>query len=99
MKCLVVKNKETEELRELEVDGVFIYVGVTPTSVIAKEAGVEMDEKNYIKVNEKMETNVPGIYACGDVIGSVLQVATAVGEGCTAAWYSSPYIREIRKKD
>lgn len=95
---LVVKNTENNEIREIPLEGVFIYVGVTPTSVIAQSAGVAMDEKGYIKVNNKMETNVPGIFACGDVTGGVLQVANAVGEGCTAGWYASPYIRELKKK-
>jgi thioredoxin reductase (NADPH) len=97
VKGLVVKNCNTNKTRELPVSGVFVYVGVDPASVIAKNCGVAIDERGYIKVNEKMETNVSGIYACGDITGRVLQVATATGEGCTAAWYASPYVREHKK--
>jgi thioredoxin reductase (NADPH) len=95
---MVVKNVKTEEKKEIPLDGVFIYVGVVPTAAIAKNRGVALDEKGFIKVNEKMETNKEGVYACGDVTGRVLQVASAVGEGCTAAWYAYPYIKELKKK-
>lgn len=98
VKSIIVKSVKTEKRREIPLDGVFIYVGVVPTASIAKKCGIEVDDKGFIKVNDKMETNKPGVYACGDVTGGVLQVASAVGEGCSAAWYASPYVRGLKKK-
>ncbi|HWP91783.1 MAG TPA: CoA-disulfide reductase [Thermodesulfobacteriota bacterium] len=57
----VITERET-----VEVDMVLLGVGVRPQSSLAKEAGIELGETGAIKVNQKMETNIPGIYACGD---------------------------------
>jgi len=80
-----VKSVTLESGKNIPLDGVFVSVGHTPSSELAKGAGVELDERGFIKVNRNMETNVPGVYAAGDVTGGIPQIATAVGEGCTAA--------------
>ncbi len=79
---------------ELHVDGVFISVGTEPNSKLSAEAGVEADEKGFIKVNGSQETNIPGVYAAGDVTGGALQIATAVGGGCVAALRAYDYINK-----
>lgn len=89
---LKVKNTVSGEVTELKVDGVFISIGSMPASEPAKKAGVDVDEKGFIKVNNRQETNIPGVYAAGDVTGGIQQVATAVGEGCTAALQAYEYI-------
>jgi thioredoxin reductase (NADPH) len=90
----VLFNNKTGETKELPVDGVFIQVGETPNSKIAKEAGVEVDEHGYIIVDSRQRTNVPGVYAAGDVTNHpVKQVGTAVGQGITAALEAYGYIR------
>jgi len=90
----VLLNLITGETWELPVDGVFIQVGETPNSQIAKEAGVEVDENGYIKVDVHQRTNIPGVYAAGDVTTyPVKQVGAAVGQGLTAALEAYGYIR------
>jgi len=74
----------------LKVDGVFIEVGQVPSSVLVGQLGVELDERSYIKVNPGMATNVPGIFAAGDLAaiqGGILfrQFITAASDGARAA--------------
>jgi len=91
---VVIFNKKTSETRELPVDGVFVQVGETPNSQLAKQAAVEVDADNYVKVDALQRTNIPGVYAAGDVTNHpVKQVGTAVGQGITAAMEAYAFIR------
>ncbi len=90
---IIIKNVKTNEIKELEVDGVFIEIGEVPTTEIVKAAGVEVNEKNFIKVNEKLETNIPGVYAAGDVTGSLAQIVVAAAEGAEAATNAYLYLK------
>lgn len=70
---------------ELFVDGLFVYIGLVPTLPFIKNIDLKL-ENGYIAVNQKMETNIPGIYACGDIIKKdVYQIITAASEGAIAA--------------
>jgi len=90
----IIVNRETGEIKELPVDGVFIQVGEAPNSQQAKEAGVEVDEEGYIKIDIRQRTNIAGVYAAGDVTNHpVKQIGTAVGQGITAALEAYGYIR------
>lgn len=80
-----LKDTASDETRELAVDGAFLAIGWVPNSQLAQDIGVLVDDYGYIKVDRHMRTNIPRIYACGDVIGGVQQIVTAVGEGSTAA--------------
>jgi len=78
---------------KLPLDAVFVAVGHTPLSAVAKEAGVELDDKGHVKINRNAETNVPGFFAAGDVIdGKFKQAIVAVGEGVVAAYSAHTYI-------
>lgn len=65
------------------IDGVFIAEGTASSVDFAKKIGAKIKE-NYIVVNDKMETNVPNIYACGDCTGGILQISKAVYQGTVA---------------
>jgi thioredoxin reductase (NADPH) len=79
------------EIREIKGDKV---VGEAPNSQTAKDSGVETDEHGYIKTDFNQCTNIPGVYAAGDVTNQpVKQVGTAVGQGITAALEAYAYIR------
>lgn len=94
VRSVMLKNNATGEVSELAVDAVFVQVGEAPNSQLAKAAGVETDEVGYIKINIKQETNLPGIYAAGDITNHpVKQVGTAVGQGITAALEAYAFIR------
>ncbi len=93
-KVLLFENK-TSETKELAVDGVFIQIGEAPNSQLAKDAGVNVDGKDYIIVDMRQRTNIAGVYAAGDVTNhQVKQVGTAVGQGITAALEAYGYIRQ-----
>lgn len=91
---VVILDKVNGELKELQVDGVFVQVGEVPNSELAKEAGVAVDEEGYIVVDVWQRTNIAGVYAAGDVTNHpVKQVGTAVGQGITAALEAYGFIR------
>jgi thioredoxin reductase (NADPH) len=91
---LQLKNVKTEEISSIDVQGVFIYIGYNPnTEFLAGLAN--LDEQNYLLTDENMATNSVGVYAAGDVRAKPLkQIATAVGDGATAAMSAEKYIEE-----
>jgi thioredoxin reductase (NADPH) len=90
----ILFDKETDETRELAVDGIFVQVGEDPNSSLAKEAGIAVDEDSYIIIDISQQTNIKGVYAAGDVTNHpVKQVGTAVGQGITAAIEAYGFIR------
>ncbi|OYT27782.1 MAG: thioredoxin-disulfide reductase [Candidatus Altiarchaeales archaeon ex4484_96] len=91
---VMLVNNKTKQKSELDVDGVFIAVGYVPSTLIAQEAGVNLNGTGYVIVDESQKTNVDGVYAAGDVTGGVLQVATAVGEGAIAGVSVFNYLRK-----
>lgn len=81
-------DKPYEQKDTLGVDGVFIEIGAVPVSKIASPLGIALDEAGFIKVNEKMETNIDGVLAAGDITtqAKVLQqMITAEAQGAIAA--------------
>jgi thioredoxin reductase (NADPH) len=89
-----VKNVKTDEKSIIDVQGIFIYIGYNPnTEFLAGLAN--LDEDNYIITDENMATSAPGVFAAGDVRSKPLkQIATAVGDGATAAIAAEKYIEE-----
>ena len=87
-----VTEIEFEDGSKIEIDGVFIALGEAGASDFAKTLGIIQDGDN-IKINDKMETNVPGVYACGNATGGLLQVCKAVYEGAEAGLSVVNYIR------
>lgn len=91
---LKLRNVQTGSESALPVGGVFIAVGLIPNTAYLANI-VKVDEYGAVITNDKMETNVPGIYAAGDVrANSVRQVITAAGDGATAAIYAQKYVSE-----
>lgn len=94
VKSVTVVDNRTKEKKEIEVDGVFIQIGEIPNSDLAKEAGVQVDDYGYIAVDSQQRTNIPGVYAAGDVTANpVKQIGTAVGQAIVAAIDAFGYIR------
>lgn len=89
LSSLVLNNEEV-----LKVDGLFIYIGNIPDTSFLNKITINLLD-NYIIVNENMQTNIDGIFACGDVINKdVYQISTAVGEGAKAAISVSKYLKK-----
>ena len=86
---------------EITLDGVFIELGAKGALQLAAQLGVQMDLEQFkhIDVNRKQETNIPGIYAAGDITGSPYQMAKAVGEGCIAGIEAAMYARKMKQQD
>lgn len=99
-KGIVTTVKATKEgqATEFAIDGVFVFIGLKPNTQFLAGSGVELDELGLIKTNEKLETNIPGVFASGDVrSGATMQVASAVGEGATAALNIREYLDELKR--
>ncbi len=78
---------------EIQLDGVFVAYGTAGSGDLAKKAGAMISPQGYIKVNENMSTNIPGLYAAGDCTGGLLQVSKAVYDGARAGLAAVKYIR------
>jgi thioredoxin reductase (NADPH) len=78
---------------DFETDGVFVFIGLRPVTYFLEGSGVEMDEYGFVKTNDKLMTNVEGIFCAGDVrSGATMQIASAVGEGASAALSIREYL-------
>ena len=82
---ITIKDKESGELKDLEVNGVFISVGYKPHTKLAEELGVDLDKNNQIITDKNQKTNINYVYSAGDVCGGVKQWVVACGEGAIAA--------------
>lgn len=92
---LRIKNMKTGEEKDFKTDGVFVFIGHDPATKFLN-GFVELDEKGYIKANERLETSVPGVFAAGEVrAGAVRQLVSACGEGCEAALSAQAYLEQL----
>lgn len=82
----------------IPVDGVFVAMGTAGSTEMARQMGAVLTEKGNIKVNEKMESTIPGLFAAGDCTGGLLQVAKAVYDGAQAGISANQYVRSCKTK-
>lgn len=91
-----VNAKKGDENLRFDTDGVFVFVGLKPNTQFLKDSGVELDQQGLIKTDEHLETNLPGVFASGDVrSGATMQIASAVGEGASAALSIREYLDNL----
>ncbi len=85
----------------VKVDGIFIELGSKGALELATQIDVLLDTEHfkYIGVNRKQETNVPGVYAAGDIVGPPYQMAKAVGEGCVAGMAAAGYAKKQKREE
>lgn len=89
---VTIENVKTEAQKQVEVDGVFIFIGHKPNNELYK-GQIEIDERGFIVVNNKMETDIPGVYAAGEAADREFkQVVTSAGMGAAAAIEASRYL-------
>lgn len=88
----VVGTHEGEKV-EFETDGVFVFVGLDPNSQFIKDTSIKCDEIGFIMTDQHMQTSMPGVFAAGDIrSGATMQIASAAGEGATAALKLREYL-------
>ena len=93
--ALNVKNLKDGSLKTLELDGVFISIGRAPVSELFKN-DLTLDEQGYIVADESTKTNIPGVFAAGDIRTKALrQVVTAAADGAVAAHFAEEYIAQL----
>lgn len=86
-------DKQSGKKVEFPTDGVFVFVGLKPNSEFLRGSVIELDEIGFIKTNEHLETSMKGVFAAGDIrSGATMQIATAVGEGASAALTIREYL-------
>jgi len=94
VKSITLRNNKDNRISEINVDGVFISIGYVPSTIIARDAGVNVDKDSYIIVDRYQRTNIDGVFAAGDVTGGIMQVSTAVGEGTVAGISAYNFIKK-----
>lgn len=86
------KDKSGQSL-EFPTDGVFVFVGLYPNTKFLNSSNIELDDRGFIKTDANLMTTMPGVFASGDVrSGATMQIASAVGEGATAALKIRQYL-------
>jgi len=97
VKSIIFQDRKSQELKNLEVEGVFIQIGNQPATSFVKDL-VEFNERDEIKIEiENFRTKTPGLFAAGDVnIGRYKQIVTACGEGAKAALAAYDYLQKIK---
>lgn len=90
-----VKTRSEGKEKVFEVDGVFEFIGLIPNTQFLEGSGVELDEYKFVKTDSRLMTKVPGIFASGDCrSGATMQIASATGEGATAALMIRQYLEK-----
>ena len=90
-----------EDGTRLEVEGIFIELGAKGALELATNIGVQLDSETFthIECDKKQQTNIPGVYAAGDIAGHPYQMAKAVGEGCVAGWEAANYSLKRKREE
>ena len=98
---LIFKNQKISIVNigdgeKIEIDGIFIAEGIAGGSNFAKKLGI-ITKGDNIDVNENMQTNIPGIFACGDLTGGLYQINKSVYEGAKAGLQAVKYLKEVKE--
>lgn len=99
LKGVTFLNRDTEELVDISADGLFPYIGADPASSYLEGLDI-LDEEGHLIVNDRMQTDIPGLFGAGDLIVKHLrQIVTAAGDGSIAAQEAFYYIQAIKSKE
>ncbi len=93
---ITIRNVNTGDTEDLNVDGIFVAIGRNPQTEIL-DGAITLDEQGYILAKDDMSTNIEGVYVAGDIVHkSLRQIATAVSDGAVAGTQASVYIKRNR---
>lgn len=85
LESVVIRDNNTGKEKTLKTDGVFVAIGEIPLSELASSVGIKTDDAGFIEVDRAQRTNIPRVYAAGDIVGGIRQIVTATGTGARAA--------------
>lgn len=95
---VVGKDAKTSEPKIFECDGVFVFIGLRPNTGFLGNSGIDLDEFGFIKSNNELMTTLEGVFTAGDVrSGATMQIASAAGEGATAALKIREYLEKQKR--
>ncbi len=93
---LKIHNVKTQDKEDLKIDGVFVAIGRNPNTELLNDS-INI-ENGYILANSAMETNIPGVFACGDITKkSLRQIATAISDGAIAGTNASSFVKKLKR--
>ncbi len=96
MSSVTLRNLKTNEVQDFPCEGIFIYVGLSPNTQFLAGTGIAVDEGGKVITNHKMETNIPGVFAAGDLRNTPLkQAVTAASDGSLAATIAIAYVEAL----
>lgn len=99
-KVVKVVGQKDGQPAEFETDGVFVFIGLLPNTDFLKSTAVKLDDQGFVVTDGALQTSIPGVYCSGDVrSGATMQIATAVGEGATAALQIRHYLENLARKE
>ncbi|WP_300668189.1 FAD-dependent oxidoreductase [Desulfoluna sp.] len=94
LKAVVLEDVVTGQIQEVSVDGIFVYMGQHPNTEMLRDC-IDLDDSGYIVTGSRMETNISGVFAAGDVVQKIYrQITTAMADGTVAALAVERYLRE-----
>lgn len=81
-------------LEKVATDGVFVCIGLLPNNDLARRLNIRLDEEGYVNVDNNMATDIPGVYAAGDITGNLKQIIVAAAQGAIAEYNASKFLRK-----
>lgn len=91
-------DKKSGKKIEIETNGVFVFVGLKPNTEFLAASNIELDDIGMVKTDASLQTSMPGVFAAGDVrSGATMQIASAAGEGATAALMVRKYLEDHQR--
>lgn len=98
-KVVKVVGQKDGKPAEFQTDGVFVFIGLIPNTKFLNDSAVKLDEFGFVVTDASLQTSIPGVFCAGDVrSGATMQIATAVGEGATAALQIRHYLEEYSRQ-
>jgi thioredoxin reductase (NADPH) len=86
-------------LEKVAAEGVFVCIGLLPNNDLARKLNVGLDDWGYVKVDNNMATNIPGVYAAGDITGNLKQIVVAAAQGSIAEYNTNKFLRQKWKRE
>lgn len=98
-RVVAVSATKDGQKTKIETDGVFVFIGLLPNTKFLAETTIELDEIGLIRTDDRLQTNIEGVFSAGDVrSGATMQIASAVGEGATAALRIREYLESKQRQ-